>query len=287
MLIDSVNYYEGKLFNDPIHGNMIFDKVSLKFIDTRQFQRLKYLKQLGMIYFVFPGASHNRFEHSLGTGHLAGALATKFKKSQPDLDITDEDVLNVRIAGLCHDLGHGPFSHCFESFVTKVTHLSFDHEEMSCKMLDFLVEENNIKDVDDSLDRIKRYITGKRYDSDDKKFLFDIVHNEINSVDVDKFDYIPRDCHMCGVPSSFNGSRLMQLASVVQDEVCYSHKEAFDLYELFHTRYSLHKRVYSHKVNCALDHMLTDMLVAADPYMRISEKLNDPKNFVIFFEYYL
>ncbi len=135
------------LINDPIHGHIPLERnLILSVIDTPQFQRMRDLKQLGTSYFVFPGASHNRFEHSIGVGHLAGTLAKRLRDTQPDLEISEREVLLVKLAGLTHDIGHGPFSHVFDQeFIPRARPTSsWTHEDGSVMMLDYLVEENNI-----------------------------------------------------------------------------------------------------------------------------------------------
>ena len=102
-----------------MHGQISLHPLLIKIIDTPQFQRLRYLKQLGIIYYIYPSANHTRFEHCIGTSHLAGLLIKHLRESQPSLGITYADELCVKIAGLCHDLGHGPFSHLFEEVIEK------------------------------------------------------------------------------------------------------------------------------------------------------------------------
>ncbi|KAK0574269.1 hypothetical protein LWI29_020722 [Acer saccharum] len=104
-----------KHVHDNVHGNIYLDPLSLKFIDTEQFQRLRDLKQLGLSHLVYPGAVHSRFEHSLGVYWLAGAAVNTIKAYQgSELEIDHSDIQTVKLAGLLHDVGHGPFSHLFE-----------------------------------------------------------------------------------------------------------------------------------------------------------------------------
>jgi len=93
-----------KRINDPIHGLMEFDDRIIQFIDTPHFQRLRNIKQLGTTYYVFPGASHNRFEHSIGVAHLAHSLVKRLQDMQPAL-VVEKDLECVTLAALCHDLG--------------------------------------------------------------------------------------------------------------------------------------------------------------------------------------
>lgn len=93
--------HQGKTFNDPIHGHFDLSALSVAIIDTPHFQRLRNISQLGGAYFVYPGATSNRFEHSLGVSYLARSFVRRLRKNQPELGITDVDVLCVEIAGFC------------------------------------------------------------------------------------------------------------------------------------------------------------------------------------------
>uniref|UniRef100_A0A3B4YRK2 Deoxynucleoside triphosphate triphosphohydrolase SAMHD1-like n=1 Tax=Seriola lalandi dorsalis TaxID=1841481 RepID=A0A3B4YRK2_SERLL len=286
---------QGKVFNDPIHGHVELHPLLIKIIDTPQFQRLRNIKQLGGAYFVFPGASHNRFEHSIGVAYLAGEFAQALKTKQPELDITDRDILCVQIAGLCHDLGHGPFSHLFDGmFLPKARPgKKCQHEEISLKMLDHLVDKNKLKLVmeqyglepEKDMKFIKEMIGGpldsnkqKKWPyegrGEDKSFLYEIVANKTNGIDVDKFDYFARDCHHLGIQNHFDHHRFFKFARVCEVEgggkhICSRDKEKDNLRDMFENRSSLHRKACQHNVNKLIETMITDAFVKADPCIQI------------------
>jgi len=295
-----------KVMNDPVHGHIEIPSLCISILDTPQFQRLRNLKQLGSCYWVFPGASHNRFEHSIGVCHLAGELAKNLQRQQPELEITDADVLCVQIAGLCHDLGHGPFSHLFEHFVIHALdpNSTWSHENASIMMLDHLIKSNNLWPAFKKNDLtkidilfIKEMIYGllpsehyecfeeykehetssqpKRWRlkgrSEDKRYLYEIVANKRNGIDVDKFDYFSRDCHHLNIKNNFDHIRWIKFARVIkvdgQLQLCTRDKEVSNLYDLFSTRHSLHRRAYQHKVVKIMDNMIGEILKAANDHL--------------------
>ncbi|XP_072223758.1 deoxynucleoside triphosphate triphosphohydrolase SAMHD1 [Leuresthes tenuis] len=283
-----------KVFNDPIHGHVELHPLLIKIIDTPQFQRLRNLKQLGGTYFVFPGASHNRFEHSIGVGYLAGELVQALNERQPELLISRRDILCVQIAGLCHDLGHGPFSHMFDGrFIPKARpEITWKHETASLAMFDYLVDDNGLKSVmeehgmvlPEDLDFIKEQIAGPlntdaaqkwpyKGRPEDKSFLYEIVANKKNGIDVDKWDYFARDCYHLGIQNNFDYRRFLKFARVCevdgQKHICTRDKEVGNLYDMFHTRNCLHRRAYQHKVGSIIETMITEAFLKADPHIQI------------------
>ncbi|KZT61809.1 hypothetical protein CALCODRAFT_427218 [Calocera cornea HHB12733] len=272
-------------FKDSVHNYIILtDPIVQAFVDSPQIQRLRYIKQLGTAYFVFPGASHNRFEHSLGVCHLAGLLVDRLRTQQPYLGIDDRDMRCIQLAALCHDLGHGPFSHVWDGlFVPQATGEPWAHEAGSEMMLDYLVEDNEIDIPEADVQFVKALIVGESerwyaaYPPDEKKFLFQIVANKLNGIDVDKFDYMMRDSQCLGIPCPVDIHRLISSSRVISNTICYSNKDAYNVYELFYSRYSLHKRIYNHKAAVAIEHMIVDALVKADPVLKLVEQTKDPK----------
>ena len=164
-----------KFIRDSIHGNLPLNPFEIEVLDYPQLQRLRRVKQLGFISLIYPGANHSRFEHSIGTMHLASKLADQLELSKDDKDL-------VRIAGLLHDAGHGPFSHVSEAV------LGVNHEEITA----FVIEKTSIHD--------------KLSEKFDTKEIIDIINGEgklgpiiSGDLDMDRMDYLIRASHYTGV----------------------------------------------------------------------------------------
>ena len=114
----------------------------------------------------------------------------------------------------------------------------------------------------------------------EKQYLKEIVANGRNSIDVDKFDYLARDCYYCGVQASCDFSRIMPFVRVIDDTICFKASEVGNIYEIFHTRASLHRRVYTHKVAKAIEYMIVDAMVEANDAFEIVKKAQSPKSFL-------
>lgn len=287
---DDVSYLDrrfSKKVRDNVYGNIYLDPLSLKFVDTEQFQRLRDLKQLGLTYMVYPGAVHSRFEHSLGVFSLAGEAVHRIKAQQgSELGIDNLDIQTVKLAGLLHDVGHGPFSHMFErEFLRQIPHgIKWCHEDMSVRMIDHIVDFHHI-DIDaECLKKAKEMVIAStehvsHKSVNEKHFLYDIVANGRNGIDVDKFDYIVRDSRACGLGCSFQIERLMDSMRVMGDEICYRDKDYLTIYKLFSSRADLHRTVYTHAKVKAIEMMFVESLIKADDYLQISSKIQDPAEF--------
>ncbi|XP_053387578.1 deoxynucleoside triphosphate triphosphohydrolase SAMHD1-like [Mercenaria mercenaria] len=290
-----------QVINDPIHGNIQLHPLCMKIIDTPQFQRLRFIKQLGGAYFVYPGAAHNRFEHSIGVCHLAGRLVRALRKQKSkaleNVEITPEDELCVEVAALCHDLGHGPFSHVFDTQIIPKLRTDerreWKHEQGSVDMIDHMIEENTeLKDkfieanIFEDLQFIRELIVGPRDASSnewpykgrpkEKGFLYEIVSNKRNGIDVDKWDYFARDCYMLGIGKNFNHNRCIDFSRVIdvdgEKQICFRNKEAANLYDMFHTRNLLHQRAYKHKTTNIIEIMIAEALVSANDFITFPGK---------------
>nr|MDO8043246.1 HD domain-containing protein [Candidatus Baldrarchaeota archaeon] len=231
---------------DPIYGYVHITELEKELIDTRVVQRLRRLRQLAGAEYVYPGANHTRFEHSIGVMYLAGVLA----ESLP-VNLTDEDIQMVRIAGLLHDVGHGPFSHIYESLSIK--YLGKTHENLT----QWIISDSELADILSNMGysprRISKLATGNL--REEGRFFLDQIIS--SAVDVDKMDFIIRDSYHTGAEYGYvDIFRLIYTMDVLNgnlsvDLTALSSLEAFIL-----ARIESFKSIYFHKVARAVQIML-------------------------------
>lgn len=269
-----------KFFLDNIHGNIPVPDELCSIIHTKEFQRLKKIKQLGNVHYVYMGATHTRFEHSIGVSYLCGELITNLKKNQPELGITDRDVLLIQIAGLCHDIGHGCFSHVFDNHFLKTTLTGTEkekyihHEYRSECIIRHIIKKYDMNFTDDEVELICEFVVPKERIAK-PRYMYQIVANVDSGLDCDKIDYLIRDPKGTGTTVSFNYKLLLERARVVDGDICYPHDDYLDIYKMFEARYYMHKGVYQHSTIKTLDHMVTDMLYDLNKRHNIADKIDD------------
>jgi len=246
---------------DPVHREYELGPEIVDIINTHKFQRLRRLRQLATAHWVWLGATHTRFEHSISVAHLAGLLAKSLQRKQPALNITDRQIVLVQMAGLLHDVGHGPFSHLFDDVFLKNTHSEMaHHEHRSVALVDRLLKESDFEYSTEEIAFVQAMISPKE---GQKSFFYDIVANMDSHLDVDKLEYIKRDARACGLSQGgfdTDTMRIINAARVINDRICYHQKVYEDIYNVFQTRYRLHTTVYKHSAVMAIHYMVSDAL---------------------------
>lgn len=225
---------------DPLWDNIRLDRAAVLALDTPAVQRLRYVRQLGHTFLVYPGATHTRFEHALGAYHLARRALTSLEELGEIGPATPSDCLAVRIAALLHDIGHYPFSHALEEAGFP------SHEALGVAKLtqgelgDRLVE-----------------IGGKDFPATVGALITGVSRNPLrglisSSIDLDKIDYLSRDARMCGVPyGTVDVDRLLSSLTLVEVEpgryeVGVMEKGLSALESLLFAKYQMYRNVYWH-----------------------------------------
>lgn len=306
-----------KIISDVIHGSIGLSRLAIIIIDTPEFQRLRSLKQLSTCYFAFPNAIHTRFEHSIGTYHICKNMlySIKNKSKQSELDIIKDipelqkyylsnnitsDYLTkfiielVAIAALCHDLGHAAFSHLFDDYFLKNKTIDNKkekykyHENRSCILLNNIIKNNSVLGsiIDDNLKKFIENIINPDPEIN-TGYIYQIVSNSLNSIDVDKFDYLTRDSRMLGINISFNYNRLIDNAIVINNVICYPKKLDSDIINLFMMRHYMHKKIYSHKTVIASLLIINDLLTIMDEYLKFIDNIDNISKFIMITDDYI
>jgi HD superfamily phosphohydrolase len=249
---------------DPIHDFITITPLMQSIIDTFEFQRLRDLKQLGAVHYVYPSATHTRFEHSLGVSHLAGIMAENLIRHNNPAVEKNRFIELVRIAGLIHDIGHGPFSHLYDSQVRSQEEP--EHEERGCAIFVDMVKKYNIELLPEEVDMILNMVNPSKEHIHD--WQYQIVANKQCQLDVDKIDYIQRDSYHLGLKFGGEWSRLLTHCMVkttsLGEEIAWPEKLQYEILQLFSTRYRLHKQVYNHHTVKAYEYYITEILRSAN-----------------------
>jgi HD superfamily phosphohydrolase len=230
-----------EILRDPVWNNIRVDELTLDLVDTEVFQRLRYVRQLGWTYLVYPGATHSRFEHALGTHHLSRRTLALLCEAEDAASISEQEQAIVRSAALLHDVGHYPFSHALEEIG------ALHHEDVARPLI---------------TQGVVAALLTSRLGEDAPGRVFDLIRGESESplqglisgsLDLDKIEYLKRDAFMCGVPyGEIDVDRLTNSLVLVDDPatgrsaIGVREKALSALESLLFAKYQMYRNVYWH-----------------------------------------
>lgn len=246
-----------KIINDPVFGflnipnDLLYDVLQHPYV-----QRLNRIRQLGLSYFVYPGAMHSRFLHSLGAMHLMQEAICSLR--QKGVNITESEATGAMVAILLHDIGHGPFSHVLEHTLVE----GITHEEISLMMMEQINidltshQEGQLwqqRPLDEAIAIFK--------DQYPRHFLHQLISSQL---DVDRMDYLCRDSFFCGVTEgSVASARLLKMLNVRDDRLVVEMKGIYSVEKFLVARRLMYWQVYLHKTSVAAEQLLIKILSRA------------------------
>ncbi|MDH3500885.1 MAG: HD domain-containing protein [Nitrosopumilus sp.] len=237
---------------DPIHDFIRVYNHELQLIDNPIFQRLRRIRQLSGAHLTYPAAQHTRFEHSLGVMHISGqagyALNEKGILKHDDIEI-------LRLAGLLHDIGHGPFSHLFEEIIQKK---KMSHEDFGkAIILKSEIGDNLTKNGYD-----KKLVAKIAFGDSKFQYMNEIVSGALSA---DMMDYLLRDGYFTGAEhAKIDHKRITQSLEVHRQKLALERSALYSFESMMHSRYQMFKAVYFHKTVRAAEVMLLEALRLSD-----------------------
>ena len=240
---------------DPVHGYVKMTKVERDLVDTPFIQRLRRVHQLAGSYLVYPGAVHTRFEHVVGAMHLAGQIAESLVPAE---GIDSDQVQEVRIAALLHDVGHGPFSHMYEEVLAEKADIT--HEDITQR----IVLETTVRDVLErngfSAKKMSQLAVGKL--NSRPPFMNEIIAGGLSA---DIMDYLLRDSYFTGVEyGKVDVTRVIDSLQVADGHLAIEDAALYAFESLLLARYEMFKAVYFHRTVRAAELMLVQSMKLAD-----------------------
>lgn len=246
-----------KIINDPVFGFITIPNAFVyELVRHPLFQRLNRIRQLGLAHVVYPGAQHTRFLHSLGAMHLAGEAIKQLRNKGHRISAAEENA--VLAAMLLHDVGHGPFSHVLENtLVCGVT-----HEEIGLMMM---------RDINNEMGGRLSLAIKIFEDKYERRFLHQLISSQL---DMDRLDYLCRDCFFTGVAEGEIGAaRIIKMLEVWDDRLVVEAKGIYSIENFLIARRLMYWQVYLHKTSVAAEKMLIKILSRAKELMMCGRKL--------------
>jgi len=267
--------YWGEI-KDPVHGYVYITQEEKTIIDSYPVQRLHRLRQLAGAEYVYPGANHTRFEHSVGVMYLAGMVISNPNISQ---HVNEDETEIIRIAALLHDVGHGPFSHVFEYLLTK--NLDKTHEDLTTWIIQKSELSDMIKKAGYSPQEIGELAVGKLH-KPKKAFLDQIISS---TVDVDKQDFIVRDTYHTGAEYGYiDIFRLIYTLDVLGENLAVEIGALSALESLLIARIESFKSIYFHRVGRAAQIMLAMAMDKANEELGLT-RFKTPEQYLAMDDY--
>lgn len=253
-----------KIINDPVFGFLsIPDGVLFHILQHPYMQRLNRIRQLGLSFFVYPGAMHSRFLHSLGAMHLMHEAIISLREK--GVEITHDECTAAMAAILMHDIGHGPFSHVFEEAGMLPSGMS--HEDISLMMMQEIksemgkVETENGKVESENYEQVLSLAIDIFQDKYPKHFLHQLISSQL---DVDRLDYLCRDSFFCGVTEgSVASARILKMMNVVDNHLVVEVKGIYSVEKFLVARRLMYWQVYLHHTSVAAEQLLIKILERA------------------------
>lgn len=242
------------IVRDPIHGDIIIkDQLIIDIINTKEFQRLRRIKQLGFSYLLFPGAEHSRFTHSIGVYHLATRFLNAIEQNS-SFHFSPKQKKCFQVAALLHDIGHSALSHTAEDMFEKPHEL---YSEQIVKSKSTEINKVLKKHIPNGITDIVNII-GKKHSNN--------ILNQLlsSSVDVDRLDYLVRDSHYVGVVyGNIDVSRLLNCVMVIDKQLVFDMKAVNTLEDVVCSRYQMFNQVYTAKKSIGYDTLIKRLYMRA------------------------
>lgn len=240
-----------KVFRDPVHNYVhVEQELIYHLINTKEFQRLRRIKQLGTTSYTFHGGEHSRFSHCLGAYEIARRITQKFEDKYPDTWDSNESLLTM-VAALLHDVGHGAYSHTFERL------FDTDHEEMTCTIITSPETEINalLKQVSPDFPERVASVINHTYPN---KQVVQLISSQI---DVDRMDYLLRDSYFTGASyGEFDLTRILRVIRPTETGIAFRESGMHAVEDYVVSRYQMYMQVYFHPASRSMEVLLQNLL---------------------------